>query len=129
MASSARYLLTTLGGERCLLTTYLLTTLGGERCLLATYLLTTLGGERHCGRALLAPRLLHHPAAPGGRTVARRVRRAAARPRSTRGGAVGAWAMSKIKADSMWVTCGWPARPDWPYGVVELADWPKVRVP
>ena len=128
MASSARYLLTTLGGERCLLTTYLLTTLGGERCLPA-YVLTTLGGERHRGRALLAPRLLHHPAAPGGRTVARRVRRAAARPRSTRGGAVGAWAMSKIKADSMWVTCGWPARPDWPYGVVELADWPKVGVP
>ena len=128
MASSARYLLTTLGGERCLLATYLLTTLGGERCL-PTYVLTTLGGERHRGRALLAPRLLHHPAAPGGRTVARRVRRAAARPRSTRGGAVGAWAMSKIKADSMWVTCGWPARPDWPYGVLELADWPKVGVP
>ena len=85
---------------------------------LPTYVLTTLGGERHRGGALLAPRLLHHPAAPGGRTVARRVRRAAARPRSTRGGAVGALAMSKIKAD--WADSMWVA------SAARTADWPKV---
>eukprot|EP00964_Phaeocystis_antarctica_P159304 scaffold130291_cov69-Phaeocystis_antarctica.AAC.1 len=58
---------------------------------------------RHRGRALLAPRLLHHAAAPGGRAVARCARRARARPCSSRGGAVGALALSRNTADPIWL--------------------------